>query len=54
MHLVTALLYSGKGIGFIPGCLLYIIDAVMKYWCIYKYMQHPLINNWATGNYVES
>lgn len=34
MHLVTALLYSGKWIGFIPGCLLHILDAVMKYWYI--------------------
>lgn len=34
MHLVTALLHSGEWIGFIPGCLLYILDAIMKYWYI--------------------
>lgn len=28
MHLVTALLYSGKWIGFIPGCLLYIMYTI--------------------------
>lgn len=34
MHLVTALLHSGEWIGFIPGYLLYILDAIMKYWYI--------------------